>query len=63
MSTLKQQYKQFKVEYDTIQKLLGEEQIRRANLQNGLMRMRLGLEFQKHGVTREPVGFMVGGQN
>jgi hypothetical protein len=63
MSTLKQQYSQFKVEYDTIQKLLSEEQTRRANLENGLTRMRLGLNFQKQGVTREPVWFMTGGQN
>jgi hypothetical protein len=62
MSTAKQQYNQFKVEYDTLQKMLSEEQIRLANLQSGLMRMRLGMKFQEQGVTREPVGFMTGGQ-
>jgi hypothetical protein len=63
MSTVKQQYNQFKIEYEMMEKLLSEEQSRRANIQNGLVRVRLGLEFQKQGVTREPVGFMTGGQN
>lgn len=63
MSTVKQQYNQFKVEYETLQKMLGEEQARLANLQSGLLRMRLGLNFQEQGVTRDkPVGFTVGGQ-
>ena len=63
MSTIKQQYHQFKVEYDTLQKILSEEQARQANIQNALMRASLGLQFQKQGVTREPVWFMVGGQS
>ena len=63
MSTIKQQYNQFKVEYDTLQKILSEEQTRQANIQNALMRVSLGLQFQKQGVTREPVWFMAGGQN
>lgn len=63
MSTIKQQYNQFKAEYETIQKILSEEQARQANIQNALMRVRLGLQFQKQGVTREPVWFMTGGQN
>jgi len=63
MSTTKPQYNQFKVEYDTLQKILSEEQIRQANIQNALMRVSLGLQFQKQGVTREPVWFMVGGQS
>jgi hypothetical protein len=63
MSTVKQQYNQFKAEYETIQKILSEEQARQANIQNALMRARLGLQFQKQGVTREPVWFMTGGQN
>jgi hypothetical protein len=63
MSTAKQQYNHFKVEYETLQKMLSEEQTRLADLQNGLMRMRLGLKFQEQGVTRDkPVGFTVGGQ-
>jgi hypothetical protein len=61
MSTVKQQYNQFKIEYDIIQKMLSEEQIRRANIQNALMRASLGLQFQQQGVTREPVWFMTGG--
>jgi hypothetical protein len=61
MSTVKQQYNQFKVEYETLQKMLGEEQARLANLQSGLVRMRLGLKFQEQGVTRDkPTWFMVG---
>ena len=63
MSTTKQQYNQFKVEYETLQKILSEEQARQANIQNALMRASLGLQFQKQGVTREPVWFMVGGQS
>jgi hypothetical protein len=63
MSTTKQQYNQFKVEYDTLQRILSEEQARQANIQNALMRASLGLQFQKQGVTREPVWFMVGGQS
>jgi hypothetical protein len=62
MSTVKQQYDQFKVEYETLEKMLHEENIRRVNLENGLTRIRLCLNFQKQGVTREqPVGFMAGG--
>ena len=63
MSTTKQQYNQFKVEYDTLQRILSEEQARQANIQNALMRASLGLQFQKQGVTREPVWFRVGGQS
>jgi hypothetical protein len=63
MSTTKQQYNQFKVEYDTLQKILSEEQARQANIQNALLRVSLGLQFQKQGVTREPVWFMAGSQN
>jgi hypothetical protein len=63
MSTTKQQYNQFKVEYETLQKMLSEEQARLANLQSGLMRMRLGLKFQEQGVTQEPTWFMTGGQS
>jgi hypothetical protein len=63
MSTTKQQYNQFKVEYDTLQRILSEEQARQANIQNALLRASLGLQFQKQGVTREPVWFMVGGQS
>lgn len=63
MSTVKQQYNQFKVEYETLQKMLSEEQVRLTNLQSGLMRMRLGLKFQEQGVTREPTWFVVGGQS
>lgn len=62
MSSVKQQYNQFKVEYDTLQKILSEEQTRQANIQNALVRASLGLQFQKQGVTREPVFFMTGGQ-
>jgi hypothetical protein len=36
MSTVKQQYDQFKVEYETLEKMLHEENIRRVNLENGL---------------------------
>jgi hypothetical protein len=61
MSTVKQQYNQFKIEYDIIQKMLSEEQIRRTYIQNALMRASLGLQFQQQGVTREPVWFMTGG--
>jgi hypothetical protein len=60
MSTVKQQYNQFKVEYDIIQKMLSEEQIRRVSIQNALMRASLGLQFQQQGVTRQPVWFMTG---
>lgn len=61
MSTVKQQYNQFKVEYDTLQKMLNEEQIRQVHIQSALIRVSLGLQFLKQGVTREPVWFMVGG--
>ena len=61
MSSSKQQYDQFKIEYDSLQKMLSEEQIRLVNIQNDLMRMRLALKFQEQGVTREPVWFMAGG--
>jgi hypothetical protein len=61
MSTVNQRYNQFRVEYDLIQKMLSEEQIRRVNIQNALMRASLGLQFQKQGVNREPVWFTVGG--
>jgi hypothetical protein len=61
MSTVKQQYNQFKVEYDTLQKMLNEEQIRQVQIQSALMRASLGLQFLKQGVTRKPVWFAVGG--
>ncbi|MCL4296792.1 MAG: hypothetical protein KJ077_13730 [Anaerolineae bacterium] len=63
MSTVKQQYNQFKVEYDSLQKILSEEKIRQANIQSALTRATLGLQFEKQGVTREPTWFMVGGQS
>lgn len=61
MSTVKQQYNQFKVEYDTLQKMLNEEQTRQMHIQSALTRVSLGLQFQKQGVTREPTWFTAGG--
>lgn len=62
MSIVKERYRRFKVGYETLQKMLGEEQARLANLQSGLMRLRLGLKFQAQEVYDKPVEFTVGKQ-
>lgn len=58
------QPKKIQLEYEAVQKSLGDLQSRQTALQNDLMRLKLHFLVHEAKVTREtPVSFMVGNSN